>query len=92
MYDIKTFDDLMRFYDEKYPGGGAQFRFMVRRTAISNWRTRGIPGGWHGRIMMDLADAGKTFDPGLFDADGHPGALVLNGRIKGNGLAAPSAA
>jgi hypothetical protein len=77
MRHISTFDELMQFYGDQHPNGGAQYRFMCSRTCLANWKARGIPAAWHARIMLDLIAAGKTFDPGLFDAADHPGYRML---------------
>lgn len=75
MYDISNIPDVIRHY------GGMremQQRFGVTRTCISNWKSRGIPPGWHGELILDFAQVGKTFDPSLFDLADHPGSDVLN--------------
>ena len=82
MQHISTFDELMQFYTDRHPEGGAQFRFMCSRTCLANWKARGIPAGWHARIMLDLIAAGKTFDPRLIDAEDHPGCRMLIEIIK----------
>lgn len=81
MFDIASLDDLIGFYDQHHAEhGGARGYFMCSRTCLLNWKTRGIPGGWHSRIIFDLMAAGKSFDPALFDAEDHPGAKVANHR------------
>jgi len=45
-------------------GGTAQTarRFGVRASAVSNWRTRGIPGHWHLRVARELDALGVPYD------------------------------
>ena len=66
-YDIATFADLRRFY-----GGakGMERRFKLSQPGACHWGRRGIPGGWHLRIYLEVAAAGKTINPDLFDVDG----------------------
>lgn len=75
MYDISSIPDVISHY-----GGmrAIQERFGVTRTCISNWKSRGIPPGWHGELILDFAQVGKTFDPKLFDLAHHPGSALLN--------------
>jgi len=75
MYDITAIEDVISHY------GGMreiQQRFGVTRTCISNWKSRGIPPGWHGELILDFARVGKTFDPSLFDLAHHESAEALN--------------
>lgn len=78
MYDIETMRDIWDFY-----GGAAALakRCRLERTAVVNWQSRGIPSGWQMRMIMDLIEAGKTFNPSLFDLEDHPGADITNREI-----------
>jgi len=37
-------------------------RFGVRPSAVSNWRSRGIPGHWHLRVARELDAIGATYN------------------------------
>lgn len=80
MYDIRNLDHLITFYGGRRQ---AEQRFSVTRTCIENWKSRGIPTGWQAEIIFDLVEAGRTFDPDLFDASHHKGAQLINLLIGG---------
>jgi len=80
MYDINNIDQLLEFYGGRR---AAERRFEVTRTCIANWRgVRGIPTGWQPEIIFDFIEAGKTFNPALFDAENHRGAHLINQLMK----------
>lgn len=82
MYDINDLDELLDFYGGR---DAAEEKFGSSRTCFVNWKKRGIPNGWHGPMICDLVEAGKTFDPTLFDVEGHPGARRINQMIEKGG-------
>jgi len=75
MYDINSINSLINFYGGRRE---IQCRFGVSTSCITNWKSRGIPPGWHGEMFLDLVKQGKTFDPSLFDLAHHEAAEALN--------------
>lgn len=76
-YDIETFDDLLK----EFAGHrGLQRKFGLSQPAISHWRSRGIPTGYHLRLYLELRLAGRTINPDLFEIDGEL-ASVMNDHL-----------
>jgi hypothetical protein len=84
-YDIHTIDDVARFF-----GGqrGMQERFALSQPAVSHWKRRGIPTGYHMRIALEVQRAGLTINPELFELDEPLAGLLNSWRASDNGAAA----